>query len=93
MKRWWKYKPEPPTWGGVKFQNFYIAIFILKLFQVVYLTETKLFVTTAKLNFLITGVLPVNAKHAVNVSKQFNASDRQWRLQQTTFQCGEMDSY
>lgn len=42
-----------------KVLNSYMDILILNLFQTAELIEPKLFVTTAKFNFLITGVLQV----------------------------------
>ena len=51
----WRMKWAKQTWRRLR--NFYMTIFISKFFQKAQSTEPKLFVSTATLNCLITGVL------------------------------------
>jgi len=53
-KEWWMNRAKQ-TWR--RLWNFYMALFISKFFQKAQSTEPKLFVSTATLNCLITGVL------------------------------------
>ena len=53
-KEWWMKRAKQT---GRRLRNFYMAMFISKFFQTAQSTEPKLFVSTATLNCLITGVL------------------------------------
>lgn len=56
-RNWLKHVEKKPkqTWKiRVTLWNVYMVIFILKLFQTADLTETKLFVTTANFNLVLT---------------------------------------
>ena len=51
----WRMKRDKQTWRRLR--NLYMAIFISEFFQTAQSTEPKLFVSTATLNCLLTGVL------------------------------------